>query len=283
MDVLTATALVPDVERHTASALELAHDAFVATDEQGRITAFNAAAVALLGWARGEAIGLQVDETLVPERLREPYRLGLARLLGRGDGRVVGHAIELTALHRDGHELPVELTLAGVPGGDRATFTAFLRDISARRHAEEHARRVAAIVEFSADAILSVDTDGVVTSWNPAAERLYGRPASEAVGQPAKLVAPPATDLERWQDMYTRVMAGETVRDLGGQVRAAGGELRDVEATASPLRTAIGAVDGVSIIVRDVTERRRAARELAERAARLSCGAAGASAPTRRR
>jgi len=91
--------------------LEAASDAFVSIDSQGIITDWNPAAERTFGWPAGEAIGRQLAETIIPEDLRQAHREGLARFLATGVPHVMGQRLEITALHRDGHVLPVELTI----------------------------------------------------------------------------------------------------------------------------------------------------------------------------
>ena len=144
--------------------LESAHDAFVSADSRGRITTFNPQAQALFGHAEDETIGRPLT-LIIPERYHEAHQRGLARLTAGGHARVLGRRLELPALHRDGHEIPVELTLSAVrTGTGEHSFHAFLHDISDRKRAEdalrEDARAMTAIAE--ATRALSQSTDPAV-------------------------------------------------------------------------------------------------------------------------
>jgi PAS domain S-box-containing protein len=122
-------------------AITHAPDGFAGIDEAGVITAWNAAATALLGWRPDEIIGRSLEETLVPAPMRAAHHAGLARHLAGGEPRVAGRATELPALHRDGHQVVLEITIwpSGAPG-DRH-FHAFLRDTVSRRAAADKAGR----------------------------------------------------------------------------------------------------------------------------------------------
>ena len=123
-------------DHRTRQIVENAHDAFISIDARGRITGWNSQAEASFGWTRGEALGRELAETIIPERLREPHRLGLERFLTTGEGPVLGRRLELTALHRDGREFPVELTISPIEMEQGFAFNAFLRDITDRKRAE---------------------------------------------------------------------------------------------------------------------------------------------------
>ena len=125
-------------EALTRAIVDGAQDAFVAIDGHGRITGWNRQAEATFGWPADEAVGRPLADTLIPERFRDAHRHGLERFLATGTGTVVGRRLELAALHRDGRELPIEMTISAVPRGDSHVFNAFLHDISDRKRAERY-------------------------------------------------------------------------------------------------------------------------------------------------
>lgn len=114
-----------------------ANDAFVSMDENGRITDWNRGAENILGWSRAEAIGRPVAETIIPRQYREKHSQGLSRFVRTGEGVVTGKTLELSALHRDGHEFPIEITIWSIQETERRQFHAFIRDISERKKTEE--------------------------------------------------------------------------------------------------------------------------------------------------
>ena len=141
-----------------------------------------------------------------------------------------------------------------------------IEDISERRRAEETRRELGAIVESSADAIVSYSLDGVITSWNRGAERLYGYSAEEIIGRPVTVIIPPdrQDEMERFA---ARLRRGKGVHAETVRVRK-DGSVVDVSLTASPIRDAAGQIVGASKIARDITERKRLERELADMLAR---------------
>jgi len=128
-------------ERQMRQILETAHDAFVAIDGGGVITDWNPQAETMFGWSAAEAVGRLLAEVIVPESQRAAHRRGLARFAPGRESQIVGRLVELSAVHRDGREFPIELTISTVVTERGHAFTAFLRDITERRRAEEELRQ----------------------------------------------------------------------------------------------------------------------------------------------
>ncbi len=115
---------------------EAALDCIVTTDHEDRIVEFNAAAERTFGHRREDVLGRDMAELLVPPAYRARHRAGVAHYLATGEGPVIDKRLELPAMHADGHEFPVELTVTRIPVPGPPVFTAYLRDISARKRAE---------------------------------------------------------------------------------------------------------------------------------------------------
>src|SRR5215210_345731 len=122
--------------------------------------------------------------------------------------------------------------------------------------------RLAALVNSSADAIVVATLDGIVSDWNPAAERLFGYSADEAIGQPLAIVTPPERAHEPTQ-FLAQLSAGESVEDFETVRRAKDGRLVDVSLTLSPIRTDDGQIIAASAIIRDISERKAAEHAVA--------------------
>lgn len=142
-----AEAALAASEARTREILESAADAFVAIDAAGMIIDWNIQAQAAFGWTRDEALGRELAATIIPERYRAAHRSGLQRFLASGEPRVLNKRLEFSALHRDGHEFPVELTIARRQTDGGYAFNAFLRDISDRRAAEAEIKQGKALSE----------------------------------------------------------------------------------------------------------------------------------------
>ena len=128
-------ALLQSQERNRVI-VDTALDAVISMDAAGVITDWNAQAVNMFGWAREEALGRRVSETVIPVRDRPAHDRGLEHFLKTGEGQILNRRIEMMALHRKGHEFPVEIAISPARLGDAYIFSAFVRDITARRRAE---------------------------------------------------------------------------------------------------------------------------------------------------
>ncbi len=125
-----------------AAILEAALDAVITIDHRTRVVEFNRAAEIIFGRRRNELIGRDLAELIVPLRLRDQHRRGLAHYLTTGEGPLLGRRVEMPALRSDGQEFPIELALVRIPG-EPPLFTAFVRDLSAVKKAEEASREAA--------------------------------------------------------------------------------------------------------------------------------------------
>ena len=122
---------------------------FVMVNADGLVTGWNAQAEATFGWVREEAVARPLADLILPVQYRETLTRGLVRFLATGEGPVLNKRIEATALHRDGREFPIELTIAPLWLGDAWTFNVFINDITARKRVEESQTRYAHELERS--------------------------------------------------------------------------------------------------------------------------------------
>jgi PAS domain S-box-containing protein len=159
----------------------------------------------------------------------------------------------------------VETNAAGTP----IRAVGVVRDITARKNAEEAQARLAAIVTSSADAIVGKTLDGTVTSWNKAAERMFGYSASEMIGQSIRRLIP--ADRQPEEDVIlARLARSECIEHHEMALLAKDGRTFDASITISPIRDAEGRNIGCSKIIRDITQRKRMESRLAEREAQLA-------------
>ncbi len=132
----TAEILLEQSEARNRLILNTTHDAFVGMSEKGLITDWNPQAEAIFGWTRDEAIGRILRDTIIPPHFGEAHTAGLAHFLRSGEGPILNKRIELRALHRDGHEFPVELTISSVAINGTHFFSGFIHDITDRKKTE---------------------------------------------------------------------------------------------------------------------------------------------------
>lgn len=117
--------------------INTAMDAVITMNAEGLITNWNSEAAKTFGWSSQEALGRRLSEMIMPQRYREDHERGLQRFLGTGEGMMLRQRTETTALHRDGHEFPVEVATSPVKFGDQWIFSSFMRDIAEHKRAQE--------------------------------------------------------------------------------------------------------------------------------------------------
>ena len=173
--------------------------------------------------------------------------------------------VEKRFVRRDGRIIWGRLTVSMTrsAAGKPQFPLAMIEDITERQRAEEAYLQYAAIVEFSNDAIISTTFDGVIFSWNPAAERVYGYSMNEANGRPISMITPPDRE-EETMDILERLKLGERIDNFETTRLRKDGLLIHVSITTSPIQEVSGKIIGVSSISRDITERKQAEAALRE-------------------
>lgn len=257
-----ATETSRETEEQLGAVVQHSTDALISSDAAGRIFAWNPAAERTFGWNAEEAVGKLLPDLVMPGSIRQLYWAGLRQFLDQGDRTMIGRRFESLSVHRDGHEFPIEIAISAVEESGRWMFHAFMHDITERKHEQDERQLLASIVDSSGDAILSFTLEGVITSWNPGAERIYGYSEDEAVGMTLFDFVPPDQP--------------DDVAALLGRVRNGGrrdymdvdrvgkrGRHVEVTVTAAPITGDSDRVVGGAAIHRDVSDRKRRDRYLA--------------------
>jgi PAS domain S-box-containing protein len=237
-----------------ANLVTLSHEPMLVWRLDGAIEFWNAGAEQLYGFAQNEAVG-HSSHTLLRTKFPIDFADLRSQLLDRR------HWLgELRHIAKDGGEVIVESRMQLF--GESIVLEAN-RDITERRkielalrESEQRLRFLASIVESSDDAIVSKNLDGIITSWNKGAERVFGYSASEAIGQPITLVIPEDRQSEE-REILTRIRRGERIDHFETVRRRKHGSLIVVSLTVSPVKDANGKIVGASKIARDITEQKR--------------------------
>lgn len=160
------------------SMLASTQDAFVSIDPGGFITEWNPQAQAALGWSYDEAIGRPMHELIIPPEMRSAHLYGMARLQRTGDGPVLRRRFEVDALHKEGHRLPVELSIAPLRMAGGIGATAFIRDTSQRHAVERELRANQDLLQRTGELALvgswTVDLPTSTVHWSPMVRRIHG-------------------------------------------------------------------------------------------------------------
>ena len=247
--------------------LEAAPDAIVVVDKSGTIVLVNEQVGRLFGYRRGELIGQPAD-MLVTEHSRVQHNAHHARFLAPRSDRpaLLGH--EVFGLRKDGTEFPAEIRLSPLDTKQGILISSAIRDVSASRKTEEDLRRLASIVANSDDAIIGKTLEGIITTWNAGAERIYGYPANEAIGKSVTMLT-----LSGHQDEISAIMerlkCGRTIRNFETRRVTKDGEEIQIELTMSPIRDALDRIVGASTIGRDITRYKKTEKDLTDKVEEL--------------
>ena len=258
-DVVMKSLIDAMVEIRFQSFLADLPDPLLGIDSRGIVRIANAQAESIFGCPRDQLVGRPVDALLTEPASRTGTQdWGLAaKAPGPRPTHTRWTSREFIAHRAGGGDVPVEVTL-GVVGADDGILTiAALRDLTERTQAQEAQARLAAIVQGSRDAILGKTLEGVVNSWNPGAEALFGYTAQEMIGQPIDVLIPPEErDTER--ERRDRVIRGLGLAEYETVRLRKDGTLVDVAVSLSPIEGPGGETVGIASICRDVSERKRA-------------------------
>jgi PAS domain S-box-containing protein len=254
---LTHERLAYVAQTRLAAIVDGSDDAIVSKDLDGNVRSWNRGAQLLFGYTAEEMIGESILRVIPPDRHHEERRI-LARIAA---GERIEH-YETVRRHRDGRLVEVSLTVSPLKdfSGRIIGASKIARDISGRREEELAKAVLASVVQSADDAIISKSLDGVITSWNPAAERMYGYRAEEIVGQPVLRIIPPELHQEESRILAevrggNRISHYETVR-----MRKDGSRVK-VSLTVSPVRGPGGEIVGASKIARDISAQHDAQRK----------------------
>ena len=240
--------------------LALMPDAAVVVNADGRIVSANERAASTFGYAHGDLTGRAI-ETLIPERFRHHHRRHREDYAAAPRARPMGASLELFGRRADGSEFPVDISLAPVAGAEGPLVVAAIRDATERRSANAALAQLAAIVQSSMDAIVSVTLEGRITSWNPGAERLFAFTTKEAIDQHVSLLVGEGAS-DELEELMAAALAGQPGAPVDTHWRRRDGSEVDVALTVSLLHDPSGRPLGFSAILRDITERKAVEAEL---------------------
>jgi len=271
------TAELEDSEARHRAILNTSFDGIVVIDESGQIVEVNPAAEKMFGIRLAESASRDMCELIIPPRLRDAHRKGLARLVDGERGPDSGTRKATTAMRSDGTEFPAELSIAPLPTPGANLFVGYVRDISDRVRAEELLRSQSELMQtiatHAAEPLFLIDAENRITFANPAAERTFGWSISEMTGVRLRDLtgctcnrAGPCPRMDLIPQCSLDSLHTEPCYEA--KMQRKGGQPLEVVCTNSPI-IKDGTVVGGVLMVRDVTATRHAEQQLAELSRRL--------------
>jgi len=238
--------------------LNAIQQAVVTTDLTGRVTYWNRAAEALYGWSAAEAVGRQLIDVTMPDLSREQAKMLYDRLTWGETS-----AGEWLVRHKDGRLFTA--TIRNAPLVDAAGQLYGIVGVSvvfdARRQIEQTVATLAAVSRSTKDAIVGYGLDGAILSLNAGAEHMFGVKAQDVIGQPATALAP-AEQSDALQRLLAVIYSGQPIENYEARYRNRAGETFDTRLSLSPIEDQAGRLIGIVSIARDITEQKRAERQL---------------------
>jgi PAS domain S-box-containing protein len=244
-------------------------DAFVLIDSNGIILDWSRQAEKIFGWGKEEAVGRVLHETIIPVRYRDAHIRGIEHFLASGEGPLLNSMIETFALHHDGHEFPIELSIVPLKKGERYEFSAFVRDITERKKAEDSIRekeeRLALATVNNGVGIWDWNLQTQEMIWDDSMYALYHIRREDFIGtEEAWRASLHPDDLARGDKEVEDAISGKKPFETEFRVVWPNGEIHHIKAIAKVFRDNQGTPLRMLGINMDVSERKKAEMELRE-------------------
>ena len=269
MNILPEGPITTDSAEHLSQRLsaivESSNDAIISKNLEGIIQSWNRAAERIFGYTADEIVGKSILTLFPAERRHEETDI-LAKIRR---GERIEH-YETLRRRKDGTLIDVSITVSPLFDAEGRVVGAskIARDVSGRRRIDSMARHFAAIVESSEDTIISKDLNGIIQSWNKAAERMFGYTAEEIVGKPVLTLIPEERHHEE-DEILSRIRRDDRIEHFETVRRRKDGSLVEISLTISPVKDEYGRIVGASKIARDITGQKEAERLLRQQTQRL--------------
>jgi len=256
----SADAVLNESELKYRRLFETAQDAILILDgDTGEILDANKFIIDMLGYPLDYFIGRHLWELgfIKDKSLAQDAFLKL-----KSEGYIRYEDLPLET--KDGQRMNVEFVSNVYLVGNKKIIQCNIRDITERKHAYESLQHLANIVEFSDDAIIGKNLDGIIVSWNAGAKKMYGYRASEVIGKPVSILIPPGEN-DELPKILNKIQNGEIISHFETKRVTKDGKIIDVSLTISPIKNNERRIVGASTIVRDITDAKIAERALRER------------------
>ncbi len=242
---------ISENDARLSAIIQSSEDAIISKRLDGTIISWNPAAEKIFGYTAEEAIGKNI-RIIIPEELYDEE----AEIINKVKAAEKVEHFETIRKKKNGDPVAIALTVSPIKdvNGNLTGISKIARDISAQKFAEEKQGVLAAIIDSSDDAIVSKNLNGIITSWNHGAEKIFGYSENEAIGQHISLIIPPELADEE-ANIIAQIRNGIKVGHFETVRRTKDGRKINISLTVSPVKDKNGKVIGASKIARDITEK----------------------------
>lgn len=259
---------ISETQLRTQQILDNSLDAVLTSDQNGVITAWNNQAENIFGWTKDEAIGNKFSDLIVPLTHKQAHLAGMERFLATGESRILNKRIEITATSKDGIEFPIEIAITQIASSEGINFSAFIRDITERKLAQqkelENQLRMQQVLDNALDAVITTNKSGIIIDINNQAVLIFGWTKEEARGRNISELIIPNRFIEAHTHGMKRLENGEANRMLNRRIEISAvrrsGEEFPVELAITQIEYS-GEVNFCAFI-RDITDRKKTEEQL---------------------
>ena len=233
--------------------VESSDDAIISKTPDGIITTWNVAAERMFGYSAKEILGKPIS-ILVPKDSQEEFSLILEKI--KKDQRI--EHFETKRLNKDGRVLNVSVTLSPIKNkeGKIIGISKIVRNITERKQSEQERIKLASIVESSEDAILGMNLDGIIDSWNSGAVKMFGYKENEIIGKSVQLIYP-SERTEELPSIIQKLRSGARIEHFETERKRKDESIIDVSLSISPIKNEKGIIVGIAKIIRDISGQKR--------------------------
>jgi diguanylate cyclase (GGDEF)-like protein/PAS domain S-box-containing protein len=242
-----------------SATIEGSLDGVIHIDSEGIINRWNTQSEKIFGWSSDEVIGHPLDEIIIPIRYRDGHKRGMKHFLATGEGPVLNSRIEMSALHRDGHEFPIELSIASINLDGNYQFSAFISDLTERNLAKEKLiaseKRLRTIIDTEPESVSLISADGLIVEINSAGLNMLEAESVEQILDLSIYSLIVKENRQSFINLNKKVFSNES-GSLEFQLIGLKGGMRWLETHVSPLTDLTGNVIAMLGITRDITLRK---------------------------
>ena len=238
-----------------------AHDAIIMLDEKGNVTYWNEAAADIFGYEKNEIMGHNFHDLTVPSRFHDAHQKGFAKFIKTGEGAAIGQTLELQGIHKEGHEIPVELSLSAFQMRGKWHGIGIVRDITERKRLEGETQKLLMAITQSPATVVITDREGTIEYVNPKFTEVTGYTIEEATGQNPRILKTDIHSKQFHKNLWDTILAGE---DWHGEFcnKKKNGDIYWESASISPIRNEKEEITHFVAVKEDITERKHVAEEL---------------------